>query len=56
MLRRLSIAFTQQKAGKTSENLLNEILQMKFCIEQKPLLKRYINEFIKVTKQNGNYI
>ena len=32
MLRKLSIAFTQQKAGKTSENLLNEILQMKFSL------------------------
>ena len=35
ILQRLSIALAQGKAGKTSENLLNEI-------EQKKLLKNYI--------------
>ena len=49
MLKRLPTAFAQVKLGDTSENLLNEIRQIKFielcidlCIEQKKLLTKYL--------------
>ena len=43
MLKKLSIALAQVKAGNTSENLLNEIHQsIDSCIEQKELPKKYI--------------
>ena len=32
MLQRLPIAFAQVKAGNASENLLNEILQIIYCL------------------------
>ena len=42
MLKRLSIALAQVKAGNNSESLLNEIRQIVFfCIDQKKLLKKY---------------
>ena len=54
MLQRLyssiaSIALAQVKAGNTSENLLNEILEIKYS------LYRAYNEFRKVIKQNIYY-
>ena len=43
MIQRLPIALAQEKAGNTSENLLNEICQKYILyIKQKELLKRYI--------------
>ena len=43
MLKRLSIAFAQVKAGNASENLLNEIVKSYiFCIKQMKLLQKYI--------------
>ena len=43
MLQRLPIVIAQVKAGNTSKNLLNEIIQIKyFCIEKKRFLKKYI--------------
>ena len=43
MIQRLPIALAQEKAGNTSENLLNEIRQKYILyIKQKKLLKRYI--------------
>ena len=40
MFQILPIALAQVKAGNTSENLLNQIRQIKyFCIEQKKSLK-----------------
>ena len=42
MLKRLSIALAQVKAGNNSESLLNEIRQIVYsCIDQKKLLKKY---------------
>ena len=43
MLQRLPIALAQAKAGNTSENLLNEIIQIIYSLYQKKkLLKKYI--------------
>ena len=44
MLKRLSIALAQVKAGNNSENLLIEIKQIIYSLYQsKKLLKRHIN-------------
>ena len=43
MVKRLSIALAQVKAGNRSENILNEIQKINiFFFEQKKLLKKYI--------------
>ena len=42
MLQRLPIALAQVKAGNTSGNLINEIVQIIYFIEKKKLLKEYI--------------
>ena len=43
MLQRLPMVPTQEEAGNTSENLLNESIQSYIlCIEQKKSLKKYI--------------
>ena len=42
MLQRLQIALAQVKASKTSENLLNDIIQIIYFLYQgKKLLKKY---------------
>ena len=43
MLQRLPIALTQVRAGDTSENLLNEIVQIMYYLyrEKKKVIKKY---------------
>ena len=56
MLQKLPIALAQEKAGNTSENLLNKSDKLYIlCIKQKKLLKnmQQYNKFNKVIKQNG---
>ena len=60
MLQRLPIALAQEKAGNTSENLLNEIRNITYSLYQakennKKIIQQY-NQFNKVIKQNGNSI
>ena len=59
MLQRLSIALAQGKAGNTSENLLNEILQIIYSLYRtKEITKRVCNKTnsIKLSNKNGYYI
>ena len=42
MLQRLPKALAQVKAGNTSEDVLNEIRQIIYCIERKGVTKMYI--------------
>ena len=43
MFYRLPIALAQEKAGNTSENLLNEILEIIYSLyQEKKLLREYI--------------
>ena len=60
MLQRLPIALAQVKAGNTSENLLNEILEIIYSLYSRKRnywksIQQY-NEFNKVIKQNEYYI
>ena len=51
MLQRLPIALAQVKAGKNSENLLNEIRQILFSLYQsKEIIKKVYNNIIKSLK------
>ena len=48
MLQRLAIAFSQVKAGKNSETLLNEIRQIVYSLYQsKQITKKVYNNIIK---------
>ena len=48
MIQRLPIAFAQVKAGKNSENLLNEIRQIIYSLYQsKEINKKVYNNLIK---------
>ena len=48
LLQRLVIAFAQVKAGTNSENLLNEIRQIVYCLYQsKEITKKVCNSIIK---------
>ena len=60
MLERLTVAPAQVKARNISENLLNDIRQILFCLYRareitKTVYKKY-NKFNIVIKQNGKYI
>ena len=46
MLQRLPIAFAQTKAGDTSGNLLNEVLQIICSFEQKLYIYIYVYIYI----------
>ena len=47
MLQRLATAFTQVKAGNTSENLLNEIRQIVyFLCREKEITKKVYNNIM----------
>ena len=60
MLQRLPIALAQAKAGNTSENLLNEIIQAIFYLYwEKEITKKVYNNIMnlmKVLYKNGYYI
>ena len=57
MVWRLTIALPQVKGGKTSENLLNKIRQIKYSMYRaKEITKTVYNKFTKVIIQNGYYI
>ena len=48
MLQRLPIALAQVKAGNDSENLLNKIRQIVYCLYQsKEITKKVYNDIIK---------
>ena len=48
MLQRLPIALAQVKAGNNSENLLNKIRQIVYCLYQsKEITKKVYNNIIK---------
>ena len=52
MLQRLPIALAQVKAGKNSENLLNEIRQIIYSLYQsKEITKKLYNNFMKSLKK-----
>ena len=49
MLQRLLIAFAQVKAGSTSDNLLTEIKQIFYSLDQaKEMFKKVFNNLIKL--------
>ena len=49
MLQRLPIAFAQVKAGSTSDNLLTEIKQIVYSLDQaKEMFKKVFNNLIKL--------
>ena len=60
MLQRSLIAFAKVKAGNTSENLLNEIRQIKyFLYRAKEISKKVCNKIMKSVKvqyKDGYYI
>ena len=57
MLQRLTIATVQVKAGKSSENLINEIREIiYFLFQAKEITKKLYDEFNKGIIQIGYYI
>ena len=51
MLQRLSIALVQVKPGNTSENLLNEIFQIRYCLYwRKEVSKEVYNNIMNSIK------
>ena len=60
MFQRLPIALAKVKVGNISENLLNEIRQIKYSLHRPNLITKRImlqyNEFNTVIIQNGYYL
>ena len=50
ILQRLPIALAQVKAGNTSENLLNEVTQIRQKVSKKRVTKKVYNNIMNTTR------